>query len=806
MIENNVSNNTPATDVMQEDQGLNIKEYIYWAWEKKWWIALSVALCLCVAAFYIYTTPKQYVRSASVMMKSDSRGQANIGELEAFKELGGLSNMSVDVLNEIEAFKSPILMERVVKRLHLDTEYYAEGTFKDVLLYGNSPVRIDFAEGTSPAGFTFRVRKTGDNEVELYGFRYKGDKVGDGPVRAALSDTVQTPAGRLTVSPTLLFAEGFGGTMRVACYDASLMAQAYLRKMTFALAQKQTSVIKLGIKDVSIRRGDDVINTLIDVYNEEWVSYMNESTVNTSRFIDERLVVIEQELGQADSNVEKFKRENELFDISSEVAQTVQESSEYSAQYFQVTNQLAVARYIRDYLNNGDNSKSLLPANSGVNNSNLESQIAEYNKTMLRRNTLVDNSSESNPLVDDYNQALEQMRASILRSVENLISTLDLQARNIEKRESNIRSRMAATPGQAKELVNRERQQKIKEQLYLYLLQKREENELSASIVVNNTRILSYANGSPVPVAPKTMVIFSAMFILGLAIPFTYKILKDMLNTTVRGKKDLENLSAPFVGEVPFVGKRRQILCFTRETSGVDPHKIVVVEQGNRNIINEAFRVVRANLDFMRRADKSHPAVIMFTSYNVNSGKTFVAANLAAIMAVRGERTVVLDLDMRKASLSRMVGKPKTGVSSYLSGAVDSVQDITVSYPGQDGLDVIPVGTLPPNPAELLQSERFDRLMQELRSRYTYIFIDCPPVDVVADTSIVAHVADVTLFVVRAGLMERALIGEVEKIYRSGRLNNMAVLLNGTRQLSSRYGYRYGYHYGYGYGHDYYSE
>lgn len=488
------------------------------------------------------------------------------------------------------------------------------------------------------------------------------------------------------------------------------------------------------------------------------------------------------------------------------MAQTVQESSEYSAQYFQVTNQLAVARYIRDYLNNGDNSKSLLPANSGVNNSNLESQIAEYNKTMLRRNTLVDNSSESNPLVDDYNQSLEQMRASILRSVENLISTLDLQARNIEKRESNIRSRMAATPGQAKELVNRERQQKIKEQLYLYLLQKREENELSASIVVNNTRILSYANGSPFPVAPKSMIVFLAAIVFGLAIPFAYKFLKDMLNTTVRGKKDIENLSAPFVGEVPFVGKRRQFLCFTRETSGVDPHKIVVVEQGNRNIINEAFRVVRANLDFMRRAGKDNPAVIMFTSYNVNSGKTFVAANLAAIMAVRGERTVVLDLDMRKASLSRMVGKSKTGVSSYLSGAVDSVQDITVSYSGQDGLDVIPVGTLPPNPAELLQSERFDRLMQELRSRYTYIFIDCPPVDVVADTSIVAHVADVTLFVVRAGLMERALVGEVEKIYRSGRLNNMAVLLNGTRQLSSRYGYRYGYHYGYGYGHDYYTE
>lgn len=797
----------PNISNQSEEAGLNIKEYLFWAWEKKWWILLSILLCLSVAIYYVYVTPKQYARTASVMMKSDSRGNANISELSAFKELGLGSGMSVDVLNEIEAFKAPILMERVVRRLNLDVEYYGEGFLKDNLLYGNSPVKVSFGNNSVPAGFTFRIGKVDGKSVRISGFRYKGDEVDFKPVTVTLNDTVSVPFGNIVVSPTLLFnSKDFDFDVRVNCYDAVALSRRYLGMMNIALAQKQTSVIKLGMTDISIRRADDVINTLIDVYNEEWINYMNESTVNTSHFINDRLVVIEQELNVADSDIERFKRENELFDISAEAQQKFQESSLYSSQYFQINNQLSVARYISEYMNDSKNSSALLPANSGIENSNVESQINEYNQLMLRRNTLVANSSENNPLVSDYNSSLEMMHSSILTSLQNLIASLRLQLDNIEKRETNIRDRIAKTPGQAKELVNIERQQKVKEQLYLYLLQKREENELSSALVVNNTRVLSYATGNGNPVAPKSMMIFLAAFVIGLALPFGYKILRDLLDTTVRGRKDLESLVAPFVGEVPFVGKRKQFLCFTREVSDVNTENPVVVSAGNTNMINEAFRVVRSNLDFMKHSGEKKSVVTMLTSYNVNSGKTFVAANLSAIMSVRGDRTVVIDLDMRKANLSRMVGRPDKGISSYLGGYVDNINDIIVKYPKVENLDVIPVGVLPPNPVELLQSDRLDKLVEELRGKYERIFIDCPPIDIVADTSIISRLADVTLFVVRTGLLERALIGEINGIYNSGRLNNMAVLLNGTKRIHSKYGYHYGYGYGYGYGHGYYRE
>lgn len=785
----------PNIQNQPEEAGLNIKEYIFWAWEKKWWILLSVVICLSVAVYYIYVTPKQYVRTASVMMKSDSRGNANITELSAFKELG-LGGMSVDVLNEIEAFKAPILMERVVRRLNLDVEYYGKGLLKDNLLYGNSPVKVSFENNAVPAGFTFRISKVDSASVRLSSFKYKGEDVDFKSVTIALNDTVSVPFGNMVVMPTLLFNSN-DFDIRVNCYDAVALARRYLGMMNISLAEKNTSVIKLGMKNISVSRADDVINTLIDVYNEEWINYMNESTVNTSHFINDRLVVIEQELNVADSDIERFKRENELFDISAEAQQKFQESSLYSTQYFQINNQLSVARYISEYMNDSKNSSALLPANSGIENSNVESQIDEYNKLMLRRNTLVANSSENSPLVSDYNSSLEMMHSSILTSLQNLIASLRLQLDNIEKRETNIRDRIAKTPGQAKELVNIERQQKVKEQLYLYLLQKREENELSSALVVNNTRVLSYATGNGIPVAPKSTMVLLAAFIIGIALPFGYKILRDLLDTTIRGRKDLESLAAPFVGEIPFVGKRKQFFCFTREVSDVSSETPVVVSAGSTNMINEAFRVVRSNIDFLKYGISGRSVVTMFTSYNVSSGKTFVASNLSAIMAIRGDRTVVIDLDMRKANLSRIVGRPEKGISSYLGGYINNVNDIIVKYPKIENLDVIPVGVLPPNPVELLQSGRLDKIIEELRGKYDRIFIDCPPIDIVADTIIISRLADVSLFVIRTGLLERSLLPEINGIYKAGRLNNMAVLLNGTKRINSKYGYHYGYGCGY---------
>lgn len=797
--------NIPAAQVAaKQDDVINIKEYLFWAWEKKWWILLSIFLCVCVAFYYLYVTPKSYVRSAQVMIKSDSRGRSGIAELEAFQDLNGFSGVSVDVMNEIQAFKSPILMERVVKRLGLDVFTYKHNLLRDEVLYNNAPVKVSFGEGGTPAGYTFEISKSSDTSVELSSFYYKGDRLGIDDITVSLNDTVETPIGKIFIAPTRFYADGFDTSVKVSCGSVHDVAKAFLRSLSVELAEKETSVINISITDNVISRADDIVNALIDVYNEEWISYMNEARVNTSNFINERLVIIENELNAVDTDVEEFKKENKLFDIPSEAQQTAEESSVYSSRYFDITNELAIAQYILDYLKDSNNNNSLLPSGAGIQDANVGSQIAEYNTTLLRYKALLENSSPSNPVVEDYNTSLEMMRSSIFRSISNLIATLQLQAKNIESRESQIRGKIEMTPTQAKELIDIERQQKVKESLYVYLLQKREENELSSSLVVDNTRIMSYATGSNAPVSPKTTSILVLAIAIGLIVPFIYKVVKDVLDSTVRGKKDLEALSAPFVGELPFVGVRKHFLCFMREVSAVSDENAIVVKDGSRDTVNEAFRVVRANLDFVAKRIETKSLVTLFTSYNVDSGKTFVAANLAATMSIKKVKVCLIDLDMRKATLSKTVQKTKTGVSSYLAGFETDVDNIICHHPDYPNLDVIPVGALPPNPAELLQGGRLDDLIAELRTRYDYIYIDCPPLNIVADTSVIARVADISIFVIRVGLMERVLVPEVEEIYRSNRLPNMVVLLNAVKERPGRYGYhRYGYNYGYGYGYGY---
>ena len=498
------------TENLPKEESLNIKEYLFWAWDKKWWICGTVLLCLLIAAYYIYVTPKQYVRNASVMMKSDSKGQANINELAAFSDLAGFKSMSVDVLNEIEAFKSPILMQRVVERLHLDVDYYSDGAVRSDLLYGNSPVRVEFGDSVMPAGYSFKIKKVSDKEVELSSFRYKNDKITFQPVKAALADMVKVPFGTLRVVPTLFFAEGFDDDIRVVCSPVDAKARSFMGKMTIALAQKQTSVINLSIKDVSIRRGDDVLNTLIDVYNEEWVNYMNESTVNTSRFINDRLVLIEQELGVVDSDVERFKRDNELFDITSEAQQTAQESSEYSSKYFEITNQLEIAKYIRDYLNDSAHSASLLPSNSGLSNSNVEAQISEYNKSLQQRERLLLSSSESNPVVAELTRSVKTQRALLLKGIESIRKGVEIKKRDISKQDRRIEDKIKNVPVYERELSDIIRQQRIKENLYIFLLEKREENSLAKSMVVPVARIIDDPDSTNEPVSPKKILILCA--------------------------------------------------------------------------------------------------------------------------------------------------------------------------------------------------------------------------------------------------------------------------------------------------------
>ena len=796
-MDNNIEmNHLPS----QEEEGLNLMDLLHQCLQKWRWFVVSVVVVMGLAFFYLLRTPSVFSRSATVLIKDDKQGGGISSEMDAFSDMG-LFKSSSNVDNEIIAFKSPALMTEVVKRLQLEMNYFTPGMFHNRVAYGKSlPVvvtMLDFSDENS-AGFELQVAADSTVTLSEMTLMEKGEEVelDDEKITGRLLDTLTTPLGKLIISPAAAFVPGEEYNLVVSRSSLYGAVMSYTKRLSVMLADKKATAINLVFQDNSIARADDVLDMLITIYNENWVKDKNQIAVSTSLFINERLRVIERELGSVDKNISKYRSENLLVDEKAASTLYLNESSKLSAEMLDVNNQLYMTQYIKQYLVDAKNRNQLLPANSVIENGNVGQQITEYNSKMLQRNNLVANSSEQNPLVIDMDQALVAMRQSIISSLDNQVVILNEQLRSLQKTADQNTSRIAASPTQAKYLLSVERQQKVKEALYLFLLQKREENELSQAFTAYNTRIITPPHGSRIPVEPKRNIVLLAALMLGLAIPVGIIYLLEMVNTKVRGRKDLEGTPVPFVGEIPQVGESKR-KCPFRKTSRQDEQPVVVVKQGSRSIVNEAFRVMRTNLEFMRQKDKKCE-VIIITSFNPGSGKSFLVTNLSISLALKGKRILCIDGDLRRGSASAYIGSPKIGLSDYLSGRVNKLEEIIYPFPEQKFLDVIPMGTMPPNPTELLFSERLGQLIETCKERYDYIFIDCPPIELVADTQILSQYADRSLFVVRAGLLERSMLPELKKLYNEKKYPNMALILNGTVSAGGRYGYKYGYHYGYG--------
>lgn len=781
------------------DDFIRIQDLYYLCLARWKWFVLSLVVCLGIAAIYLLKTPPVYTRTASLLIKEESKGQSLSGDVgSSFSDLG-LFQSNTNVNNELISLKSPAVMYDVVKRLHLEVDYSTEGSFYPQVRYGqNLPLTVSFAGLGDNETAVLTVESVRPKGVKLTSFVHNGEKV-DGEVVGVLNDSLVTPIGKVVIRPAAAFVDWqkTSESLTVSRSGLNSAVSRYADGLSVALNDEKATIIDLSFRDVCIQRAEDILNTVIAVYNENWIKDKNQIAVSTSMFINDRLGVIEGELGHVDENISTFKSENLLPDVQAASQLYMTERSQAQSQILTLNTQLSMARYIRNYLTAASSRNQLLPANSGLENANIESQISEYNTLQLQRNNLVANSSEQNPLVVDMDESLRSMRRSIVSSVDNLITTLNTQIRSLEKSDQRATERIAANPSQAKYLLSVERQQKVKESLYLFLLQKREENELSQAFTAYNTRVITPPTGSMIPTAPVKKNILLVGFALGILIPVVIVFLQETLNTRVRGKKDLENLSIPFVGEIPLYGKVRRSGLFHKKVTPLTETK-VVVKEGSRDVVNEAFRVLRTNLEFVS-GENGKGQVILMTSFNPGSGKTFLTVNIAATLAIKGKRVLVIDGDLRRGSTSVYVGSPHHGLSNYLAGKVQRIEDVIVPASETVRFDVLPIGTIPPNPTELLSGERLQALLADFRTRYDYILIDCPPIELVADTHIIEKYADRTIFVVRAGLLERSMLPELEALYTEHKFKNMAVLLNGTEGNGSyRYGYRYGYHYGYG--------
>lgn len=795
----------------QNDSTVQIKSIFYHCLSKWYWFVISVAVILAGAVFYLLKTTPVYTRNAKLLVKSESKGNS-AADISEFSDLGVFSS-NVKINNELKTMQSIDIMIDVVRRLHLDMNYSQDGLFRPVVLYDKTlPVTAELIDTPDNMSASFDI-KLNKGKITLSQFVKDGEDC-EGKLDVAFGDTVQTPIGPLCIHKTDFYKNQKCDDIHVTRSTINGAARHYAGKVTIALADKNTDVLALSAQDINIKRADDILNMLIAVYNGNWLKDKNQITVSTSMFINDRLQVIEQELGNVDSDISSYKSENLLPDVQAVSNMYLSQNSEASARINELNNQISITRYIRNYLTNETDQNQLLPVNSGVNNNHIEGQISNYNSMMLRRNGLVANSSEQNPLVLDLDEKLQSLRNAIISSVDNQLATLNAQLANYQGTERMINARLAANPTQAKYLLSVERQQKVKEALYLFLLQKREENELSQAFTAYNTRIIEHPNGSSAPTKPRKSLILLAALLAGLAIPVGIVMLQEYLNTTVRGRKDLDKLTMPFIGEIPMahsVKEEKKKLKEIREAikrgkgEGREPEKqqgfgdVIVVKQGSRNVVNEAFRVLRTNLEFMTQGNPNN--VIMLTSFNPRSGKSFITMNTAITLAIKGKKVLVIDGDLRHASLSAYIFSPKRGLANFLGGQEKDIHDVIVKSDDYPTLNYLPVGTIPPNPTELLETELFGNTITQLRDEYEYVLIDCPPVDIVADPQIVNKYVDRTIFVIRCGLLKRNMVPEIEELHTSHKYNNLTIVLNATTSADGRYGYgRYGYS-RYGYGH-----
>lgn len=764
------------------------------------WILLSVFICVGVAYIYLLRTPTVYSRSAEILIKDDQNGQSiSSSEFESL----GLFQSSTNIQNEMTNLMAKDLMEEVVKRLGLDINYYRNGRFHDVVAYGTDlPVKLSLSGFPDEGSLSMDLSVNKDGKVTISDLAVPGHESSSTDFTGNFNDSIATPVGKIVVSPTPNYKAGEEVKLIVDKKPLSASIDSYTGRLTVTMSNEKGTVLKLTLSDQSTQRADDVLNTLIGIYNENWIRDKNQIAISTSNFINERLGVIEGELGIVDSDISTYKSENLVPDVEAAASMYMTQSQQTQAEILDVSNQLSMARYIRSYLTAEGNRDKLLPASTGLRSNSVLSLISEYNEKLLQRNSLVIKSSDKNPLVIQLDEQLNAQRQAIISSIDNEIIALDTQLKSLRGSEAKTMSRIASNPTQAKNLLSTERQQKVKEALYLFLLQKREENELSQAFTAYNTRIVNKPGFSGVPPTPNRRNILAMAFIIGLAIPFGVTYVRTTSNTKLRGRKDVENLSTPFLGEIPQYSKDGR----RGKKKDHSEANTIVVREGKRDIINEAFRVLRTNVEFMCNAIDGSK-VIAFTSFNPGSGKSFISVNLATSIALKGRKVLIIDGDMRHGSTSSYIGSPSTGLADYLSGADNDLSSLIVKDQMCDTLSFLPVGSNPPNPTELLESPRFAELIEKMKSEYDYIVIDCPPIEVVADAQIIDRYVDRTFFIIRAGLLERSMLPEIDRLYEEKKYRNMAFILNGTRNDKGRYGYshsyRYGYGYGYGYGYNY---
>ncbi len=792
-----------AEDKEIDIQELLFKYLIHWPW-----FVGAVIVCLISAYIYLYVATPVYNISATVLIKDDKKGGSS-NNVAGLDELGlsGLITSSQSIDNEIEVLRSKTLVKEVVNYLNLYVTYQDDDQIPSKELYKTSPVQVSMipqeAENlkkniviemvVQPQGSLDVNVKMEDKEIQKHFEKLPAILPTDQGTLSFFqaTDSISSKKNEEVSSPVQDVRH-----ITATISQPMNVARGYCENLSIEPTSKTTSVVTVSLKNSSLQRGQDFINQLLEMYNRNTNNDKNEIAQKTAEFIDERIGIISKELGSTEADLETFKRDAGITDLSSDAQIALTGNAEYEKKQVENRTQISLVEDLKKYL--GHNEYEILPSNVGLKDITLAAQIDRYNEMLIERKRLLRTSTENNPAIINLDTSIRATKANVQATLEGTLQGLFITKADLDREAKRYMRRISDAPGQERQYVSIARQQEIKAGLYLMLLQKREENAIMLAATANNAKIIDDAIADVIPVSPRRSVIYLAALVLGIAIPVVVIYLIDLTKFKIEGRADVEKLtSVPIAGDIPLTDEKN-----TKEGS-------IAVFENQNNLMSETFRNIRTNIQFMLQNDKK---VILVTSTVSGEGKSFTSANLAISLSLLGKKVVIVGLDIRKPGLNKVfnLSSKEKGITQYLANPEIDLMSLVQLSDVNKNLYILPGGTVPPNPTELLARDGLDKAIEILKKNFDYVILDTAPIGMVTDTLLIGRVADLSAYVCRADYTHKAEYTLINELYHEQKLPNLCTIINGVDLKKRKYGYYYGYgkygkHYGYGkrYGYGY---
>ena len=771
---------------IQEEETIDIKEIIYKVLSHWHWFVISIAIFLALGYYYQRIQPRIYESTTTVLLRQEQKAPE---EMMLFEDMGfNVGKNNID--NEIGVFKSPDLLTRIISSMELHTTYHREAKFGlySPELYLNSPlyVRMENVEPDKIPGTTTLVfHPNRDSSFNVHAtYIHKGEEHTTNTTIDTLPGFIELPIGQFYVARQAGIPFGTD-PLRVTIRNAAQVARNASQNLNISATTKQSTMLEIKHQCENRNKGEDFINALVAEYNRDAIADKNTVAYNTSVFIDERLKDIAAELGEVEGQVEQFRREYEVTDIETQVGSYMRRSEGYETRRMEIETQLNLVQYIEDFILNPANRNKLIP-NLGIKDPGLAALIGEYNELLLNRERIEAATSTENPALKQLNQQVANMFQNITTSIGNEKRASQIALQDLEREYTITSSRISNIPTVERQYTDIVRQQEVKSNLFLYLLQKREETNLTQAAVAPKAKMIAKPHTGTSPVEPKTMMLMAIFLMIGIALPSAALYLKDLFFTKIEGTKEFEKLKdANLIGDI------------IKSEVAIATKNAIVINANDTGTIGEMFRTLRNNLLFMTTERSNN--IILVTSTLPKEGKTFISANLARSLSLMDKKTLLIGADLRNPQISATVKIPKrdSGLSSYLAGRVQNHNELIERV--DPYFFVMQSGPIPPNPNELLSKELLHHLLEQLKGDFDYIILDSAPVGVVSDTFLIARYASATIYVVREGYSEKDTVPFINNLVADKRLKNVGVVLNYATAHDNLGRYKYGYKYKYRY-------